>query len=318
MKEVVFVRKNINKWTEASELVKNLAKASPDKIADTYLDVSADLAFAQTHYPDSEVVPLLNGIALSLHNQIYGYKLQRWRRIVKFWMEEIPQEVYRHRKLVGLSVLLMILSALLGVISTIARPEFAVDIMGQGYIDMTLKNIAVGEPMGVYGNDETHTMMVQITLNNIMVSFMCFVTGILTCFFPALIVVRNGVMLGSFMTFCQQHLVLGDCLMAMWLHGVFEITAIMVAGGAGLILGSGWLFPGSLPRGTSFRLAAKSSVKIIVGLIPFFIVAGFIESYITRHTHAPFGLRLAVILLSLSWVLYYFVYLPYKQGHGKN
>lgn len=318
MKEVVFVRKNINKWTEAGELVKNLSKASPDKIADTYLDVSADLAFAQTHYPDSEVVPLLNGIALSLHNQIYGYKLQRWRRIVRFWMEEIPQEVYRHRGLIGLSVLLMFVSALLGVISTIARPDFAVDIMGEGYVNMTLKNIAAGQPMDVYGREETHTMMLQITFNNIEVSFFCYITGILTCFFPTMIIVRNGVMLGTFMTFCQQHQVLGDCLMAMWMHGVFEITAIMVAGGAGLILGSGWLFPKSLPRGTSFRLAAKSSGKIIVGLIPFFIVAGFIESYITRHTHAPFGLRLAVILLSLAWVLYYFIYLPYKQRHGKN
>lgn len=318
MKEVVFVRYNIEKWTEASKLVKNLAAASPEKIADTYLDVSADLAFAQTHYPDSEIVPLLNGIALSLHNQIYGYKLQRWRRIVNFWWQEIPQEVYRHRKLVILSFVLMVLSALLGIISTIADPHFANDIMGDSYIDMTLKNIANGEPMGVYGSKTTHNMMLQITLNNISVSFLVFVTGILTCFFPALILVRNGVMLGTFMTFCQQHGVLSDCLMAMWLHGVFEITAIVIAGGAGLILGSGWLFPGSLPRGTSFRLAAKSGVKIIVGLIPFFVVAGFIESYITRHTHAPYGLRLALILGSLALVIFYFVYLPYKQGHGKD
>lgn len=318
MKEVVFVRYNIDKWTEASRLVKNLAAASPEKIADTYLDVSADLAFAQTHYPDSEIVPLLNGIALSLHNQIYGYKLQRWRRVVNFWWQEIPQEVYRHRKLVILSFVLMVLSALLGIISTIADPHFANDIMGDSYIDMTLKNIANGEPMGVYGSKTTHNMMLQITLNNISVSFFCFVTGILTCFFPALILVRNGVMLGTFMTFCQQHGVLSDCLMAMWLHGVFEITAIVIAGGAGLILGSGWLFPGSLPRGTSFRLAAKSGVKIIVGLIPFFVVAGFIESYITRHTNAPYGLRLLLILGSLALVIFYFVYLPYKQGHGKD
>jgi len=318
MKEVVFVRKNVEKWTEACELVNHLASASPDLIADTYLDVSADLAFAQTHYPDSDVVPLLNGIALSLHNQIYGYKTQRWRRILDFWWKEIPLEVYRHRKLVFTSLLLIVLSAVLGVISTIADPHFANDIMGDRYIEMTLNNIKAGNPMGVYGSDETHTMMVEITFNNILVSFYCFITGIFTCFYPALMLIKNGVMLGTFMTFCQQQGVLSDCLMAMWLHGVFEITAIVIAGGAGLILGSGWLFPGSLPRGTSFRLGAKSGVKIIVGLIPFFIVAGFIESYITRHTGAPFGLRLSLILASLALVIFYFVYLPYKHGHGKN
>ncbi len=318
MKEVVFVRNNIEKWTAAGELVNNMTTASPDKIADTYLDVSADLAFAQTHYPHSDVVPLLNGIALNLHNQIYGYKIQRWRRVANFWMKEIPLEIYRHRGLMLLSLALMVGSALLGIISTMAEPSFAVDIMGQGYIDMTLDNIARDEPMGVYGSDSRHSMMIEITLNNIWVSFLSFITGIFTCFFPALIMVRNGVMLGTFMTFCQQQHVLGDCLMAMWLHGVFEITAIVIAGGAGLVLGSGWLFPKSLPRGTSFRLAAKSGVKIIVGLIPFFVVAGFIESYITRHTEAPFALRLTLILMSLALVLFYFVYLPYKQGHGKD
>lgn len=318
MKEVVFVRKNIDKWRKASELIKNLSSASPDKIADTYLDVSADLAFAQTHYPDSEIVPLLNSISLSLHNQIYGYKLQRWRRILSFWMEEIPQEVYRHRKLMMLSLMIFVMAAVLGIVSTVAEPQFANQIMGDSYIEMTLRNIERGEPMGVYGTQSSHSMMIDITLNNIGVSFTLFVSGILTSFMPALVLVRNGVMLGTFMTFSFQHNILVDCLMAMWLHGVFEITAIVIAGGAGLILGSGWLFPESLPRGTSFRLAAKSGVKIIVGLIPFFIVAGFIESYITRHTHAPFGLRLALILGSLALVLFYFVYLPYRQGHGKD
>jgi len=316
MKEVVFVRKNIEKWREARELTNNLDSTAPDIIADTYLEVSADLAFAQTHYPDSEIVPLLNGIALTLHNRIYGYRQQRWGRIAQFWWKEIPHEVYRHRWLILISLGLLVLSALLGIVSTMADHGFARDILGSGYVEMTLKNIKRGEPMGVYGSSSSHTMMVDITLNNIGVSFGCYLAGMFTCFGTALVLVRNGVMLGTFMTFCQQQGVLGDCLMAMWLHGVFEITAIVIAGGAGLILGCGWLFPGSLPRGTSFRLGAKSSVKIIVGLIPLFVIAGFIESFITRHTHAPFALRLGLILLSLALVVFYFVYLPYKQRHG--
>lgn len=315
MKEVVFVRKNLSKWKAASTLCLSLDTASPDHIADTYLEVSADLAFAQTHYPDSELVTLLNGIALKLHNGIYGRKQQRLRRIYNFWMHEIPVEVWRHRRFMYLSIILFILSSILGAVSTVADPEFAEDFLGNSYVRHTLKNIAEGNPMGVYCQESSSDMFIAITLNNIAVSFYVFIGAMLTSFYVAYQLIRNGIMMGVFFAFCQQHGVLSDCLMSVWQHGVFEITAIIVAGGAALCLGSGWLFPGSLPRLTSFRLAAHNSVKIIVGLVPFFIVAGFIESYLTRHSEAPFPLRLGFIIFCLAIVILYFIYLPYRHRH---
>ena len=316
MKEIVFVRKNMGKWKEVLAQTSKLETLSPETIADLYQELSADLAFAQTHYPDSELVPYLNSIALKLHNRIYGCQPQRWQRIKDFWAKEIPMEVFHQRRLMAMSLGIFVLAAVLGAVSTIADPNFANQIMGDRYIDMTLRNIAEGNPMGVYGRDSSSEMMLSITLNNIEVSFVVFVAGMLTCFASGMVMIYNGVMLGTFMTFCAQHGVLADCLLAMWMHGMIEITAIIVSGGAGLVLGSGWLYPGSLPRLTSFRLAAKSGVKIVVGLVPCFVVAGFIESYVTRYTDAPLAARLTVILGSLALLLYYFVYLPYKRRHG--
>lgn len=317
MKEVVFVRKNMKKWEDAYDISRNLWKYQPTVIADTYLEVSADLAFAQSHFPESELVPYLNCIALTLHNAIYGHKQHRWSRIADFWLEEIPQEIGRNRRMMLLSLLLFVISVMIGVVSNWGDPEFTREVMGSGYVDMTLENIRKGNPMGVYGKDSSTNMMFEITFNNIWVSFYTYVSGMLTGLATSTFLVRNGVMLGSFMTFCHQHGVLSDCLLALWMHGVLEITAIIIAGGAGLVLGRGWMFPGSLPRGTSFRLAARRSVKIIIGLVPFFVMAGFIESYVTRHTDAPLAFRLTVILGSLAAVIYYFVCLPYKKCHGK-
>lgn len=318
MKEILFIQKNIDKWREAQKVSRNINSNDPGTIAEIYQDVSADLSFAQTHYPGSDIIPYLNSIALTLHNAIYGHKQQRISTMLKFWTHEIPHEMYRNRSMMILSLSIFLISTIIGIASTLGDEHFPVQIMGQGYIDMTLENIKNGDPMAVYSFGDSNDMMIGITLNNIGVSFMAYVSGMLTCFFTAMLLLTNGVMLGTFLTFCYQQGVLYECMMAVWMHGVIEISSIVIAGGAGLTLGKGWLFPGTLPRITSFKLNAKSSIKIILGLIPMFIIAGFIESFVTRHTDAPFAFRISVILLSALFILFYFVYLPIKRKSWKE
>jgi hypothetical protein len=94
-----------------------------------------------------------------------------------------------------------------------------------------------------------------------------------------------------------------------------------VAGAAGFSLGNGWLFPGTWPRGYAFRRGAVRGLKIVVGTTPVFLLAAFIESFLTRHTDAPVALRGGGILLSLIFVTYYYIYLPYhlsKNGNSKT
>ena len=98
-------------------------------------------------------------------------------------------------------------------------------------------------------------------------------------------------------------------MLAIWLHGTLEIWAIIVAGAAGLALGNGWLFPGTYSRKEAFRRGARRGVKI---------VAGFIEGFIPRHTELPDALRLGVILISLAFILFYYIYLPNKRKDGNR
>jgi uncharacterized membrane protein SpoIIM required for sporulation len=105
-------------------------------------------------------------------------------------------------------------------------------------------------------------------------------------------------------------------MLAIWLHGAFEISAIVVAGAAGFAMGNGWLFPDTYPRGYAFVQGARRGLKIITGLIPVFIAAGFNESFLTRHTEYPVFVRLAIILLSFTLVIYYYIILP-RNKYGK-
>ena len=168
--------------------------------------------------------------------------------------------------------------------------------------------------MAVYNGDPEDAMFGMITLNNVKVSFITFGLGVFTSLGTGFVLFQNGVMLGSFQTFFAQHGLLWQSALAVWLHGTLEISAIIVAGAAGIAMGNGWLFPGTYPRLTSFRRGARRGLRIVVGTVPVFVLAGFIESFLTRHTEWPDLLRLTIILSSLAFVTYYYIVLPKKKN----
>jgi uncharacterized membrane protein SpoIIM required for sporulation len=222
--------------------------------------------------------------------------------------------MWEARRELFLSFVIFVVSAFVGFLSQMLDPEFCRIILGDGYVDMTLQNIAEGEPMAVYNGDPEDAMFGMITLNNVKVSFITFVLGVFTSLGTGFILFQNGVMLGSFQTFFAQHGLLWQSALAVWLHGTLEISAIIVAGAAGIAMGNGWLFPGTYPRLTSFRRGARRGLRIVIGTVPVFVLAGFIESFLTRHTEWPDLLRLTIILSSLAFVTYYYIVLPKKKN----
>ena len=201
MKEVLFIRNNIEKWRAMEELIANIDFEMPDRLVDVYTELTADLAFAQTHYPRSRITVYLNNLASALHNEIYRNRREKWSRLLTFWTQEVPDVMWKERRLLLLSFVIFMASVLTGVVSTLGDSSFPRLILGDGYMDMTLENIAQGRPMGVYGSEEEGQMFLGITLNNVMVSFNMFVSGVLTSFMPGFLLFRNGIMVGCFDTF---------------------------------------------------------------------------------------------------------------------
>lgn len=318
MKEVTFIRQNIEKWRDVQLIVEDAIDASPDRQADAYIDLTSDLAFAQTHFPDSRITLYLNGLASALHNMIYRNKREPLSRIWTFWTQEIPQTMYEARGALLTSFVIFMVSVIIGAVSQLGDSEFSRLILGDEYVDMTLRNIANGEPMAVYNGASEAPMFLQITLNNVWVSFVIFVMGIFTSFGTGYFLFQNGVMLGSFQTFFFMQGLGFESMLAIWLHGTLEISAVIVAGAAGISLGNGWLFPGTYSRMRSFMQGACRGLKIIIGTVPIFITAGFIEGFATRHTEWPDALRLTVILLSLAFVITYYIVIPYYRYGRKE
>ncbi len=290
---------------------------SPDRLAHVYTEITSDLAFSQSHFPNSRITIYLNQLASSLHNEIYSNKREKWSRMITFWTQELPDVMWDARRLLLASAVVFLVSVLIGVVSTVGDAEFPRLLLGDDYLDMTLENIRKGTPMAVYDSEAEPTMFLGITLNNIQVSFNIFISGLLTSFFPGFMLMQNGMMIGVFDTFFFKQGLLTEALLATMLHGTLELSAIVVAGAAGFAIGNGWLFPGTLSRMESFRRGAKRGMKIVVGTVPVFILAGFIESFVTRHTDIGDVFRITVILLSAAFVVFYYIVLPYKRN-GKR
>jgi uncharacterized membrane protein SpoIIM required for sporulation len=175
---------------------------------------------------------------------------------------------------------------------------------------MTLENIKSGNPTNVYAGEDELTMFFLITWNNIMVSFRVFVFGIFASLGTGFYLFYNALMVGTFIMFFAVEQQLGQALPVIMLHGTIELSSIVIAAAAGFTMGNSLLFPGTYPRLTSFKMGAVKGLKIVIGLVPFFILAGFIESFITRYAFMHWAYKATVIGLSAVLMIYYFVIYP--------
>ena len=310
MKEVVFLNKNAQKWRTFEAILNKRRSATADELADLFIQITDDLAFARTYYPTSQISRYLNSLAAKAHQSIYRNKREKNNRLKHYWKYEFPLLLHKYRKNIIYSFIIFIAAVFIGIVSTANDDTFVRIILGDSYVNMTLHNIEQGDPMAVYKKMNEADMFLGITVNNIRVSFIAFIFGLFLSVGTGYILFVNGVMLGCFQYFFYQKGLFWDSFLTIWIHGTLEIWAIIVAGAAGLILGNGILFTKNYPRVYSFQKGAKEGIKIIAGLVPFFITAGFLEGFVTRYTEMPDILRLLIILTSLSIIVWYFFIYP--------
>jgi uncharacterized membrane protein SpoIIM required for sporulation len=310
MREAAFVKIHKERWRLFEDVLSNKQQISPDKLSDLYIEITDDLSYAKTFYPKSNTVKYLNAIASSAHQKIYKTKKEGKNRLVTFFKTEFPLEFRNYHKQLLIAFIVFVFFTIAGAFSTSEDGNFVRLILGDAYVNKTLENIENGDPMAVYkGEDETQ-MFLAITINNIKVAMYAFVYGILFAVGTLYIMMQNGIMLGSFLYMFYERGLLWESSRTIWIHGTIEISVIIIAGCAGLVLGGGILFPKTYTRLESFKRSIKAGLKIMLSTIPFFIVAGFLEGFVTRHTEMPDWLAILIIISSLALILFYYVIYP--------
>ncbi|MBP6285545.1 MAG: stage II sporulation protein M [Ferruginibacter sp.] len=324
MREAMFIKKNAEKWNE----YQHSPTDNPDVTAERFVDLIDDLSYAKTFYPKSKVTRWINGIAAGIYQSIYRNKKEKYSRIFTFWKYELPLLFKRYHRIFLFTTVVFILFVAIGVFSSMYNENFVRGVLGDGYVDMTEENIAKGDPFGVYKDDNPFSMFVRIGFNNIRVAFLSFIFGFTLGILTMWVMWKNGLLLGSFQYMFFAKGLGTKSVLVIWIHGTLEISAIVIASTAGFILASGILFPKTYSRWVSFKRSARDAAKVLISLVPIFIVAAFFESYITHlmsqtfdkadNPGLPVWVSILILAVSLAFIIWYFVIHPirlHKKGY---
>jgi len=307
MREGQFIKQNLERW----ESYKSPAD-DPDEVAQRFTCLVDDLSYGKTFYPGSNTNKYINALAANIYLSIYQNKKESGKRIIRFLKTELPLTIHKHHRQLLFTFIFFLAFVMLGAFSAHVQPSFIRAVLGDAYVDLTEHNIATGNPFGIYKDAAPFGMFLHIAFNNILVTFMVYALGLTAGAGTIYYLFTNGLMVGVFEAMFFQHHLGFQSLMVIMIHGTLELSALVIGGNAGLILGGSMLFPKTYTRMQSFMTGARESIKIIVSLVPVFLVAAFFESYVTRHTEMPIWLSFLILGSSASFIIWFFIIYPIK------
>lgn len=312
MREVAFIEQNKEKWLNFEQMFFKDKTKSPEELVNLYTELLNDLAYAQTFYPGSETQSYLNQLAANAYLRIYKTKRYEQNPLAKFFKQTVPMIAYEYRRYIYFSFILFTLFVLIGVFSTAVDETFPRLVLGDAYVNQTKRNIAAGNPIKIYEDSNRLFMFLNILMNNIAVSMRAYVMGIFGGFGTGFFLFHNGIMLGTFQYMFYNEGVLLASMKGIWIHGAMEIFALVIVGGAGLMLGASILFPKTYSRMESMKIGFKKSIALFASTIPFTFAAAILESYVTYlNIRMSNFAAAAIIFSSLAFIAYYYLVYPY-------
>jgi uncharacterized membrane protein SpoIIM required for sporulation len=283
-------------------LAKNRARLTPDEFREfsrLYRRAAADLAVAREDVRDERVSLYLNHLIVRAHGLIYHTEEARLYNIVNFYRYEFPAAVRTCLPYVLTAFVVFLLAGGLGFVTTYLDETFS-SLVAPGIKQRVVQkenwtqNIMGLNPIASSG----------IMVNNIMVTFLAFALGTTAGLGTLAVLALNGLSIGSVMSLCVKYK-FTPVLTFVAAHGVLELTAIFIAGGAGLLIGKALLMPEDLTRKQALMVNGQLAIKLILGCIPLLVVAGLIEGFLSPSAISPYY-KFAVAVLSAVALWLYF------------
>jgi uncharacterized membrane protein SpoIIM required for sporulation len=280
----------------------SLDPAEADELVSLYQQVSTQLSFARHHFADPALTAELNAIVANANATLYRRTASPGAALRRFFALSFPAAVWHLRAFVAVAAVATLLPvAVVGI--WLANTEEALAYAGPeaqraAYVQEEFEAYYSSAPAGQFAT--------EVLVNNIQVSFLAFAAGVLAGVGTVLILVYNGanlgVALGLFIVAGEQPRFWGLILP----HGLLELSAVIVAGAAGMNLGWALVAPGDRPRAEAFTDEARRSVVVVLGLALAFVTAGVIEAFVTPSglpTAARVGIGVAVEVAAIAYVV---------------
>lgn len=283
--------------------VRRLEPGELDELVSLYQRVSTHLSYVRTNFDNPALTGRLTRLVAAARGVIYGQRARTVRAVGEFFRTTFPAAVWDARRFVLVSALLTFLpAAAMGV--WIANSDAALEATAPP----ALREAYVNEDFeSYYSSAPAAQFATEVTVNNIQVSILAFAAGILFCVGAAYVLVLNGanvgIAAGLFAAAGEQPKFWGLILP----HGLLELTAVVIAGAAGLRLGWAIIAPGDRRRGEALAEAGRKAVVIVMGLIAAFVTAGAIEGFVTG-SGLPTAVRVGIgVAVEGAFLTYLFV-----------
>jgi uncharacterized membrane protein SpoIIM required for sporulation len=294
-----FIARNQPAWqrldelsTRASRGLQRLAPAEVDELVETYQRVSSHLAHARVAYNDPALTGRLTRLVGRANGVIYASRSRPVQAISDFFAWRFPAAVWQSGRFVAVSAALLLVPAIVVAVWLATNDEAldaaAPEALREAYLNEDFESYYSSEPASQFAT--------EVTVNNIQVAFIAFATGALLCVPAAALMVYNGANVGFAAGLFADAGQLGKFFGLILPHGLLELTAVAIAGGAGLRLGWAVIAPGDRTRAQALGREARKAVVIALGLVLAFVVAGIIEGFVTGRG-VPTGLRVAIGVL---------------------
>ena len=306
-----FLATNRPAWDRLGELTRRagggigrLSAAEVDELVGLYQRVSTHLSYARTYFRDPALVAQLTGLVARAGAVIYGTRPRSLRALGRFFTITFPAALWHLRRFVLVATLLSVVVA--GAVGLwIARSPAALQASAppavrEAYVNERFEDYYSASPSAEFAS--------KVFTNNVQVAIMAFAAGILLCVVTGYILVVNaanlGFAAGLFAAAGQQAKFWGLILP----HGLLELTAVFVAGAAGLRLGWTVIDPGDRPRLTALAEEGRRALVVVAGLVVAFALAGTIEGFVTGSA-LPTSVRVGIgVLVETAFLLYAYVF----------
>jgi uncharacterized membrane protein SpoIIM required for sporulation len=281
--------------------ITSLGHSELQELSLLYRQTAADLAAIRQDPGSVHFARYLNQLMARAHNIIYGGHRASPSVILTFFKREYPRIFRRNVRYCALAFAMFVAGGLAGVALTLQDSDFQLQVLGPRMVqtierkEMWTHSIISIKPLASS----------EIMTNNMTVAFMTYATGITAGLGTIYMLFFNGLLMGVIGTACG----LAGISLSLWSfvapHGALELPAIFLAGGAGLKLGHGLLFPGVLPRKQSLAIAGREATTLVLGTIPILIIAGTIEAFVSPTGLAAtlkFAMSAALLVLLFGYL----------------
>jgi uncharacterized membrane protein SpoIIM required for sporulation len=312
MNSEVFIKTHRVTWEKLNTILDRMAKNGPAGLTQDDLKalgplfrrVTAHLAYAQTCYPEHEMVDYLNRLTVKAHGHIYKKETLGANRLKSFFGREFPSLVRIHWLSISLAGLILVMGLFLGFLLNHYQPALNGLVIPEHVQRSITEELARGQIGAQWSAGEKPAISTYIMFNNIQVGFSSFALGFTWGLGTVYILFLNGLMvgvLGAIFTAAGYALDFWTLILP---HGALELLAIFICGGAGLTLAKALVMPGDYLRKDALMVQGKIAVKLVIGTIPMFVVAAIIEGFITPGS-LPGSVKLSVGAITLILFFFY-------------